>query len=554
MNTSSRPGIEPDTEPPGEIADPWAASWITSSSVGSPATPAVRTEQVAVEQHGTAGAGPERAEAERSGRGGTWGAVLVAVLVALGFGGFDLSNRQIWQDETATWWAATLSWSDFVRLMQHIDIVLAPFYVLMHFWADLFGTSAAALRMPSVIATAATAGLLVLLGRRLFGTPQGLVAAIIYAAIPATTRYAQEARPYALAVLTAVAATLLLLRALERPSGPRWIAYGAMIPLMGMAHLVTLTVLGAHAAMVIGHGRRERRSTAQWWLGVFYGLLLVGPIIAMGHSQSAQVSWITTSWSALPDFPDQLFLSHTAALAVVAAAVLGLLLQRKWKGALLTWALLPPVVLFATRNSLDLFLPRYMLFTLPAWALLASAGLCSLVGLVVRRRATARAVGQILLGVGAATALVLTTLPAFAAVHASPQAGQPDFQSAAQFLQSNEKPGDGIAFGGYNSQPQRLTAYFLRNGLVPRAVFQSQTPQQVGAYAGTPCADPAACAQSVDRIWLVTTTPTDSFYEQLPQLQAQLLKTAFTVSTKGHFAGSLRVYLFVRNGSAAAKG
>ena len=551
------PGFQKDTGVRESPADPEGlpvrpGSWITSA-LTTPTTPPVREPDPVRERLRTpdpSDTGGDTASAGGSRPLATVAAVLTAVLASLGFGLYDLGHRQLWQDESASWWAATLSWPDFVRLMQHIDVVLAPYYLLLHFWTEGFGTSPAALRMPSVIATAATAGLLVLLGRRLFGTPQGLVAALLYAAVPATTRYAQEARPYAFAVLAAVAATLLLLRALERSSGGRWISYGLMVTCMGLTHLVTLTVLLSHAIVVTVHARREKRSSAQWWLGAFYGVLLLIPILAQGQLESAQVSWISTSWSALPDFPDQLFLSHWAAIGVMAAAVVGLLFQRKQAALLLCWAVAPPVLLFATRNQLDLFLARYMLFTIPAWTLLASAGLCTLAARLTPVRG--RAFVQTVLGVLAAAGLVLGTLPDLTVVHANPLAGQPDFQSAGAFIAQREQPGDGIAVGGYSTQPLRLTDYMLRKGTVPDPVFLSRTPQQAGTYTGQPCPDPSQCARSTDRIWLVTTTPTDSFYEQMPTLQSQVLKTQFHVQDKGRFTGNLRVYLFVRNTPAGA--
>ena len=59
-------------------------------------------------------------------------------------------------------------------------------------------------------------------GRQAAGrSPAGLAAGLVFALVPSVSRFAQEIRFYALAVLIATLATLLLLRALDRPSARR---------------------------------------------------------------------------------------------------------------------------------------------------------------------------------------------------------------------------------------------------------------------------------------------------------------------------------------------
>src|SRR5262249_46222188 len=59
-----------------------------------------------------------------------------------------LGRRALWNDEYATWYASTLSPGDLLRLFGHVDAVVAPYYVFMHAWIDLFGDSATSLRLP----------------------------------------------------------------------------------------------------------------------------------------------------------------------------------------------------------------------------------------------------------------------------------------------------------------------------------------------------------------------------------------------------------------------
>lgn len=165
----------------------------------------------------------------------------------------------------------TLSWdeastADIVRrtpgqiwdLIQHVDAVLGPYYFLLHAWARVAGDSETALRVPSIVAMAAAVGVTGELGRRLFTPLTGLLAGVLLCIVPNTSRYAAEARPYAFTCLFSVLAVLLLLRVLERPRPRRWVAYGAVVALLGASHLIALTTLVAHAALVWAQHRRGR--------------------------------------------------------------------------------------------------------------------------------------------------------------------------------------------------------------------------------------------------------------------------------------------------------
>ena len=97
---------------------------------------------------------------------------------------------------------------------------------MLHYWIAAFGDSIDAMRSLSVLAMAGAAACVTLAGRKLAGTGPGLLAGLVFALMPSVSRFAQEARSYALEVLVATLAALLLLRALDRPSVPRWVAYG----------------------------------------------------------------------------------------------------------------------------------------------------------------------------------------------------------------------------------------------------------------------------------------------------------------------------------------
>ncbi|MFD4206440.1 glycosyltransferase family 39 protein [Micromonospora tulbaghiae] len=162
-----------------------------------------------------------------------------------------IGHAQPWRDELATWSAATRPVPDLVRMTRTIDAATGPYYLLMHGWTALAGTSPTALRLPSALAMAVAAALTARLGAVLVGRRAGLLAGLLFAVLPVTSRYGQEARPYALATLLAVLATLLLVEALRRPGRWRWAGYAAAVAALGLFHLLALTLLAAHAVVVL---------------------------------------------------------------------------------------------------------------------------------------------------------------------------------------------------------------------------------------------------------------------------------------------------------------
>lgn len=202
----------------------------------------------------TPGTGP-------AGAGRRWLVRLAPALLTLVVTLAGIGHAQLWRDELATWSAATRPVPDLVRLAGTIDAATGPYYLFTHGWTALSGTSPTALRLPSALAMAVAAGLTARLGERLAGIRVGLLAGLLFAVLPATCRYGQEARPYALATLLAVLATLLLVDALRRPAWPRWTGYAVVATALGLTHLIAVTLLVAHGLVVLLASRRGRAAT-----------------------------------------------------------------------------------------------------------------------------------------------------------------------------------------------------------------------------------------------------------------------------------------------------
>ncbi|MGW4983295.1 glycosyltransferase family 39 protein [Streptomyces mirabilis] len=508
-----------------------------------------------------AGSGGRRArrEAEQQTRdgGGRLAALLAFLLpsaAALALILRGIGHRELWRDEHATWWAASLSLHDLSRLIRSSDVVLAPYYVLMHFWVSLAGDSPTAMRIPGAVAMASSAGLLALLGRRLFTTQTGLLAGFLFAVVPTVTRYGQEIRPYAFAVAAVLLSTLLLARALERPSFKVWVGYTFTVPMIGWSQLASLAVLGAHLTMVL-KARRSGDRIVGWAYTAAgtLGLCFVAPMAIQGSRQSGQIDWGDPVLKDLVDFPKNLFGSWAVAGPVMALGALGMVFAGRWAPALAVWIVLPPLATYVTASQLHLFLPWYLLFTAPAWVLLAAVAVCRIAGPVAGAKAGTGAAARRgfgwVLAVAVVAGLAWQALPGIRETREN-ALGEPDFHGAAHLVEAGQRKGDGIVFSGKLSE-RRAMAYELRDDKSrPRDVLMYRTPQELGSFGATQCPQPAKCLADADRLWLVSTMREGQPLSGMPKATATAVRRNFRVVKTRELEG-LTLVLLERTAKAA---
>ncbi|HEY6495565.1 MAG TPA: glycosyltransferase family 39 protein [Trebonia sp.] len=486
----------------------------------------------------------------------TWAAPVV-VTAALGL--FEIGVPQLWRDELASWSAASRTLPQLWAMVHNIDAVLGIYYFGLHLWMAVFGDSATAMRLPSVIAMAAAAGVVGLIGRRLGGNVAGLASGLVFALIPSVSRYAQEARPYAFATLFAALATLTFLRAMERPTWLRWVIYAIFVAAAGAANLIAVTVCAGHLLIVLwdflqrtvrigGDGTPESgrslpggRLTPEgsplllkrFVLAVILGAILVSPLVIEGHSQqswqiggvpSPQVAELVGVHGGLWQ---ELFSSLPAAAVIMLLAVLALLAapdtrRRSIAAYALVFAIAPVVAVWIiSRGPTSYWTFRYMLFSITGWAI--GAGLCiSFVAERARRSARmARLAGSV--SPRFAVAAVIVAVVGLVGIHDQlavrqneahnlwaypemPNNGTPvDYQAAAAVIAANERPGDGIVFQTSDEnhyQVDTAMTYYLR-GKLPTPIFQAQTQVQTNSLQPASCDDQSTCITGNPRIWVV---------------------------------------------------
>jgi mannosyltransferase len=453
--------------------------------------------------------------------------------------GCDAVTRPVlWRDELSSWSYASRPVPDLIAIVHHSDASQLGYYLLLHYWIAVFGESVLAMRLLSVLAMTGAAACLTLAGRRLAGQRAGLIAGLIFALVPSVSRFAQEVRFYALEVLVATLVTLLLLRALDRPSWSRWVAYAAGVTVLGYVDLVALCLLAGHVAGVALHWRHRREARLLWFgPAAVAGVAGCLPLALVGLGQAGiQVGWLPRpglSLSAFAFFGRNLCYSTSAAAALIIVAVFAWAVA--WRKAAFATALavLPvATVWLVSQGPYSYFFPRYLLLTTGAWALLAGVALS-------RLETRVAAAGVRVFGIlGAGDQLVIREPGAhnWAMYPVSGGGSYWDYAAAASVIASRVRPGDAIAYPG---DPDRWlmtgvgTQYYLTGdlpaALVPREVFASR---------------PAASGETA-RMWIVSLSRPGNPYGHLPAAQAAALRPHYRVALTRHVPG-LTVYLLVR--------
>src|SRR5690242_19944130 len=289
-----------------------------------------------------------------------------------------------------------------------------------------------------------------------------------------------------------------------------WIAafgdsYAASLALLGYVDVVALSVLAGHAAGAVlrswHHGDRRQ----MWFIPVAAaGLAACLPVVLAGSAQAGrQVAWILRPGLDLTDFAffgRNLFYSTSVATALIILAVLAWAVA--WReAAFMTAVAIGPVaaVWLVSQGTYSYFFPRYLLFTVGAWAVLAGIGLSKLDG----RIGAAALLIVAILGAGDQQVIRETGAHNWTYYPGGSGGYYMDYASAAAFVAPRARAGDGIVYQGREHQDSWLMVgyglqYYLArdmpNGMpVPRELFIARTATQAGTLYPEPCQQPAAC-------------------------------------------------------------
>ncbi|HEX6933524.1 MAG TPA: glycosyltransferase family 39 protein [Streptosporangiaceae bacterium] len=485
------------------------AATATATGTATEAEPAARATAPGEPDH-PAGQ-PQRAADQQDGylpgpRWARWLPPAIALLSSL----FMINSPSYWRDEAATLAAIKRPLGDLIKMLGNVDAVHGAYYLMMWPIEHVFGPGELVMRLPSAVAVAVGAAFVAATGRRLISPWAGLAAGLIYAILPVTSRYGQEARSYAMVMTAAAIASYLLVRVLRAEPGRqrRWLAgYAASIAALGILNIFGLLLVPAHAVTVALYCRRglrepgPRKLAISWLTAVAAGVVVASPLLVLGYLQRGQIAWlaVNTSSSGLNTLfsLSGSYLTTTTLLIVIAVSlVLSTEASRakrraEWPWRLaqvsLPWLIVPPLLLLAASTVQPVYTSRYILICIAPLALIGGAAIASF----------GRTAGTIALG-------ILLVSGATTQVGQRTQAGHyDDILAIDQIVAANARPGDVVLYTNPNAESFGA-AYSYGLGKL-RNIALKQGPIPSGTLAGTsaPIAEIKNRLRHVKRVWVV---------------------------------------------------
>lgn len=398
-------------------------------------------------------------------RRGIWIAVAVLTAAALLLRLAGISRESLWLDEGYTLLFSSYS---IPRLLliggahEHPPL----YYLLVHAALSLTHSYLAP-RLLSALAGTAAVPVLYVLGRRLYGTAAGLIAAALLALSPFHLWYSQDGRAYEVAGLCVLLSYLALLSAGRTGGRAAWVAYVAAT--LAAFYADYTTVLAILPQVILW--RRHPRAAALAWAAVVAGYLPWIGMLARDTAAVAAAYWIPAPnpsevartvlefaglagpcpsppcrGVALPGVAGHGVL---LAIPIAAAVIIGALRRRGPALLLAAWLLTPFVVVLALAPVRSLYLDRAFLdATYPLYLLIGAS-----VAALGRRRTTA-VVAAIPLALAAATSVLVYAYPT-----------NPDWRPLARDLGHAGRVGDVVVY--YPGVVRSVVSPYLPSGDVP---------------------------------------------------------------------------------------
>lgn len=428
-------------------------------------------------------------------------------LLAVGLCLIEMRGRSLGFDESATVAIASQHGSALWSAIAHDGGNMSGYYVLMHVLISLFGRGLLVLRLPSAIGTGAAVGLLEALALRLFERRVALIAGVISAVSLPLVFWGQSARSYALLVALATGSFLSFVSILDaRRPRAAWIGYVLCTALALYASLMAILIVPAQLVILGWHRARGRAVGSA--LGAV-AVLCVPLMVLVARRGSGQLFWVPRpDWTSIkqvlqaltsaglePNFHASstttvLLLCTVAALAGIAVVVVR---SRSWGAALaLSWLLVPVVIAYVeSLVGQSIFLPRNLLFCIPAVSLLLAWGM-------TRHGLPVVLASSVLAGLLALRALQLA--PSYAV---SPE----NWRAATDYVVAHTTVSDCVAF--YPADGRNAFRYYLRPAApAPRPVLPaaplSDPRAYIEDYATLPPGQLRLLPRSCPRLWLIS--------------------------------------------------
>ncbi len=318
-------------------------------------------------------------------------AILVVIAIAVSF--FRIGDESMWADEQNSLRIAKMS---FAKILKGPDQTHPPGYHLMlRIWISLFGSSDIAARSLSALFAILCIPAMFILGKDLFDSRTGIIAAAITTVSVFMVTYAQEARPYAIITFVTIVSSWLLWRALDGQRRHE-LAYVASALVGLYLHYFFVFVVMVHVLVAGFHALRHDRSRLKTYAMIFLPVTIIFGAWAVTHfipsllregvrltawidrPGIAAVSELVRRFVGLPYVPTIVGISIISCILALAylPVLFELAIRRRAPSRgemfVLTSFVLPLLLVFLISQFHPVWVTRYLIITYPFFALICA--------------------------------------------------------------------------------------------------------------------------------------------------------------------------------------
>lgn len=488
-----------------------------------------------------------------------WGLLILLLLLGAASRLYQLNGKGLWYDElgTALYTAPDKGLLEVVWGPLEVPVIPAPpLYFMATYLFRQVSESESLLRVPSVFYGLLTIAAIYVLGRAVLGPWEGLVGAFLLTISAFHIRYSQEARYYSLLMLLATLSLYFFYRGLRRNDRLSWVGYVVSSTLAIYTHLFAflfIAVEGIYAVIYFARRRLRRRPSGDeqgsrsWWRGESFSSFLLS-VLVVGLLYLPMLPYTLGGLLSrkglgghIPTTISRTSLSYLAGIVALFGAGPGLplfcyllalglglyFMARRSRQQLVLaalWIILPFLVVFLVPAGHN-FRLRYVIFVLPVFLLVVSAGLVGLsqlistcIGKRVRKERLGRLLQPMVLTIGCALfgVLSLGALQRYWAEEKQP------WDKASAFLQSVVGPGE-VVVTTNEAHTERLLYY-------------GYDASEVAYLVPCPCPAPAKmedwyrfpelCDQQ-EQVWILDPSPNFQRLGPAGQISGQLERYIF---------------------------
>jgi mannosyltransferase len=362
----------------------------------------------------------------------------------------------LWGDEAASVLSADRSLPSLLAMLLHVDGVHGAYYVALHFWVAMFGSSAFSVRLPSALAMGVCAAAVTWLCGRFGSLRFAVIGGIFAAALPRLTYAGEDARAYAFDAAIATVLCVIVIEILLRSAVRRrwWVAYGVALT-VGIYTFLYLGLMILVAGVAILAGAEPRRRLKSWLVASLSAVVAASPLLVIAYLERKQIAFLSHRDVVTPRSVLVRMWFEALPLAIVAWSLIAIAIagyaREMWKARrmprpapsleplAIAWLIVPMGILLAISPLVADFTARYGTFAAPAAAVLMALGVRRLVRLrgLVRVRWAA---------VAAAAVVVALAAPVWVGQREPYAKNHSDWNDIASTIQALSVPGDAVVF------------------------------------------------------------------------------------------------------------